>query len=100
MIFNLTGFVAPWNVDKQVAGDFLLSKFQLREGSGAVEVSEQGLYYIYAQVRAYEADVNINMGLNFWPHLYHRYNKFIPLHFMLARNMWHKPWFDIVSRNY
>ncbi|XP_023708091.1 uncharacterized protein LOC111864802 isoform X3 [Cryptotermes secundus] len=44
------GLVAPWNANKQVAGDFLLSKFQLREGSGAVEVSEHGLYYIYAQM--------------------------------------------------
>jgi hypothetical protein len=53
----VAGLVAPWNADKLAAGDFLLSKFQLREGSGAVEVSEHGLYYIYAQVRNFEADV-------------------------------------------
>jgi hypothetical protein len=66
----VAGLIAPWIVDKQVAGDFLMSKFQLREGSGAVEVSEQGLYYIYAQVRACEADVRhsyftLIMSLNF-----------------------------------
>ncbi|XP_021915953.1 uncharacterized protein LOC110828012 isoform X4 [Zootermopsis nevadensis] len=44
------GLVAPWYVDKQGAGDFLLSKFQMREGNGAIQISERGLYYIYAQV--------------------------------------------------
>lgn len=78
----MAGLVAPWNANKQVAGDFLLSKFQLREGSGAVEVSEHGLYYIYAQVRACEADVKhtdfiLIMSMNFWPDLYLKYNKFI-----------------------
>jgi hypothetical protein len=47
--------IAPWYADEQGAGDYLLSKFQLREGNGAVEVLEKGLYYIYAQVRVYEA---------------------------------------------
>jgi hypothetical protein len=78
----VAGLVAPWNADKQVAGDFPLSKFQLREGNGAVEVSEQGLYYIYAQVRVYEADVKhsnftLIMSMNFWPDLDHKYNTFI-----------------------
>jgi hypothetical protein len=52
----MAGLIAPWYVDEHGAGDFLLSKFQMREGNGAIQVSEQGLYYIYAQVRAYEAD--------------------------------------------
>lgn len=47
---DLAGMIAPWHADEQGAGDFLLSKFQLREGNGAVEVLEKGLYYIYAQV--------------------------------------------------
>lgn len=51
--------IAPWYADEQGAGDFLLSKFQLREGNGAVEVLEKGLYYIYAQVRVYQAHVMI-----------------------------------------
>jgi hypothetical protein len=78
----VAGLVAPWNADKQVAGNFLLSKFQLREGRGAVEVSEHGLYYIYAQVRVCETDVKhsdfiLIVSMNFWPDLYHKYNKFI-----------------------
>jgi TNF(Tumour Necrosis Factor) family. len=49
--------IAPWYADEHGAGDFLLSKFQLREGNGAVEVLEKGLYYIYAQVREYRTHV-------------------------------------------
>jgi len=56
---DVAGMIAPWYADEQGAGDFLLSKFQLREGNGAVEVSEKGLYYIYAQVRLYQARVMI-----------------------------------------
>jgi hypothetical protein len=53
----VAGLVAPWHADERRAGDFPLSKFQLREGKGVVEVSERGLYYIYAQVRVNEAEV-------------------------------------------
>lgn len=56
---DVAGMIAPWYADEQGAGDFLLSKFQLREGNGAVEVLEKGLYYIYAQVRVYQAHVMI-----------------------------------------
>jgi hypothetical protein len=49
--------IAPWYADEQGSGDFLLSKFQLREGNGAVEVLEKGLYYIYAQVRVHKTFV-------------------------------------------
>jgi hypothetical protein len=69
----MAGFIAPWSVDKQVAGDFLLSKFQLREGNAAVEVSEQGLYYIYAQVRTW----TFRFYINHEPHLCHKYNRVI-----------------------
>lgn len=58
----MAGLVAPWYVDEQGAGDFLLSKFQMREGNGAIQISERGLYYIYAQVRVHEADVRCSVS--------------------------------------
>ncbi|XP_069671388.1 uncharacterized protein [Periplaneta americana] len=42
--------IAPWYVDEEGAGDFQMTKYELRQGKGAVRVTEKGLYYIYAQV--------------------------------------------------
>ncbi|XP_069671387.1 uncharacterized protein [Periplaneta americana] len=44
------GLIAPWYVDEEGAGDFQMTKYELRQGKGAVRVTEKGLYYIYAQV--------------------------------------------------
>lgn len=62
----LAGLVAPWYVDEQGAGDFLLSKFQMREGNGAIQITERGLYYIYAQVRVYESDIRCPVSEYFY----------------------------------
>ncbi|KAJ9592170.1 hypothetical protein L9F63_001286, partial [Diploptera punctata] len=42
--------IAPWYADKEATGDFPLIKYELRQGNGTVEITEPGLYYIYAQV--------------------------------------------------
>ncbi|XP_075229575.1 uncharacterized protein LOC142329094 isoform X2 [Lycorma delicatula] len=44
------GIIAPWFGDLDISGDYLNRNILLKEGKAKLEVSEKGLYLIYAQV--------------------------------------------------
>lgn len=51
MYLFVTGIVGPWYIDKTSTGSFLLADGIVGEKKGIFEVVEEGLYFIYAQVR-------------------------------------------------
>lgn len=51
MFLFVSGIVGPWYIDKTSTGSFLLANGIVGEKKGVFEVVEEGLYFIYAQVK-------------------------------------------------
>ncbi|XP_063219579.1 uncharacterized protein LOC134529429 isoform X2 [Bacillus rossius redtenbacheri] len=57
------GIIAPWFQDKAMSGNFGAFQYDLKEG-GLVEMSEAGLYLIYAQVYYMTTELHNSFAIN------------------------------------
>uniref|UniRef100_A0A1B6FYT7 THD domain-containing protein n=1 Tax=Cuerna arida TaxID=1464854 RepID=A0A1B6FYT7_9HEMI len=58
------GIIAPWYIDKTSSGVFLLEDGIVGEGRGVVEIVEEGLYFIYAQMYYLTSDALNSYAIN------------------------------------
>uniref|UniRef100_A0A1B6KA82 THD domain-containing protein n=1 Tax=Graphocephala atropunctata TaxID=36148 RepID=A0A1B6KA82_9HEMI len=58
------GIIAPWYIDKTSSGVFLLEDGVVGEGRGIVEIIEEGLYFIYAQMYYLTSDALNSYAIN------------------------------------